>query len=292
MKGLKNNTLGAVWGWFTELISGKYNSLEARAIGRLVFEHLLKTTSVDFAINRDIRINESQIVQFYKIAKQLNRDVPVQYITGKAYFRELELDVNNHVLIPRSETEELVQWVMDDADNLINEKTGKIRCWDIGTGSGAIAVSIAKEIKSAEVTASDISEPALETARKNALLKHVVVDFFIHDILKDPAPGQRFDCIVSNPPYVRESEKTLMQKNVLDYEPHHALFVPDSNPLIYYSSILSLAKATLNPSGALYVEINEALGRETAELFEQNGFSQVEIRRDMHGKERFVRGRF
>jgi release factor glutamine methyltransferase len=291
MKGLKNNTLMAVWGWFVELISDKYNSLEARAIGRLVFEHLLKTTAADFAINRDIRINESQIVQLYKIAKQLNRDVPVQYITGKAYFRELELEVNNHVLIPRSETEELVQWVMDDADILINEKTNSIFCWDIGTGSGAIAISIAKELNGSQVFASDVSEKALEVARKNAELNQTSVHFFLHDILKDPMPEQRFDCIVSNPPYVRESEKALMQKNVLDYEPHQALFVNDNDPLVYYSSIVSAAKVTLKPSGTLYVEINEALGKETAQLFEQNGFSAVEIGKDMHGKERMVKGR-
>ena len=292
MKGLKNNSLGAVWEWFSKLISDKYNELEVRAIGRIVFEYLLNITSTDILINRDIRINESHIVQLHKIAKQLNQDVPVQYITGKAYFRELELEVNNNVLIPRGETEELVQLIKDDFDLIKNKNTERTVCWDIGTGSGAIAISLAKEIEAVHVVASDINETILQTARKNAVLNNVHIDFFIHDILENSPPEIQYDCIVSNPPYVRESEKAQMQKNVLDHEPHNALFVPDSNPLIYYSSIVSAAKTTLNPSGALYVEINEALGRETAELLEHNGFSSVEIRKDMHGKERFVRGRF
>jgi release factor glutamine methyltransferase len=292
MKGLKNNTLGAVWKWFVEHISLRYNELEARAIGRLVFEHYLNISATDFALNRDIRISESKILELWRVIKKLNNNVPVQYITGRAYFRDLVLDVNKHVLIPRSETEELVQWVMDGAEELIPNPSRTLHCWDIGTGSGAIAISIAKELKGSKVFASDVSEKALEVARKNAELNQTSVHFFLHDILKDPIPEQRFDCIVSNPPYVRESEKALMQKNVLDYEPHQALFVNDNDPLLYYSSIVSAAKATLNPSGVLYVEINEALGRETAELFEQNGFSAVEIRKDMRGKERFVRGRF
>ena len=291
MKGLKNNTLGAVWKWFVEHISLRYNELEARAIGRLVFEHYLSTSATDFALNRDIRISESKIVELWRVIKQLNNDVPVQYITGRAYFRELVLEVNEHVLIPRSETEELVEWVLNDLVGIQNEPSRPLQCWDIGTGSGAIAISLAKELKGSRVFASDISEKALEVARRNAEMNQTSVHFFLHDILKDPMPEQRFDCIVSNPPYVRESEKAFMHKNVLDYEPHQALFVTDNDPLLYYSSIVSAAKATLNPSGVLYVEINEALGRETAELFEQNGFSAVEIRKDMHGKERMVKGR-
>ncbi len=291
MKGLKNNTLGAVWGWFVEHISLTHNELEARAIGRLVFEHYLNTSATDFALNRDIRISESKIVDLWRVIKQLNNNVPVQYITGRAYFRELVLEVNEHVLIPRSETEELVEWVLNDLVGIQNEPSRPLLCWDIGTGSGAIAISLAKELKESRVFASDVSEKALEVARKNAELNETSVHFFLHDILKDSMPEQRFDCIVSNPPYVRESEKALMQKNVLDYEPHQALFVNDNDPLLYYSSIVSAAKATLKPSGSLYVEINEALGKKTAQLFEQNGFSVVEIRKDMHGKERMVKGR-
>lgn len=292
MKGLKNNTLGAVWKWFLGHISLKYNELEARAIGRLVFEHYLNTSATDFALNRDIRISESKIVELWRVIKKLYNNVPVQYITGQAYFRDLVLDVNKHVLIPRSETEELVEWILEDFLKLDHNQNLPPKLWDIGTGSGAIAICLAKELKRSRVFASDINEKVLEVAERNAQRNESAVDFFLHDILKDPAPGQKFDCIVSNPPYVRESEKAFMQKNVLDHEPHQALFVSDNDPLLYYSSIVSAAKATLNSSGALYVEINEALGRETAELFKQNGFSAVEIRKDMHGKERLVRGRF
>ena len=291
MKGLKNNTLGAVWKWFVEHISLTHNELESRAIGRLVFEHYLNTSATDFALNRDIRISESKIVELWRVIDKLNNDVPVQYITGRAYFRDLVLDVNKHVLIPRSETEELVQWVMDGAEELKPNPSRPLHCWDIGTGSGVIAISIAKELKGSKVFASDVSEKALEVARKNAELNQTSLHFFLHDILKDPIPEQRFDCIVSNPPYVRESEKAFMEKNVLDHEPHQALFVSDNDPLLYFSSIVSAAKATLKPSGSLYVEINEALGKETAQLFEHNGFSAMEIRKDMHGKERMVKGR-
>ncbi len=291
MKGLKNNTLGAAWKWFVEHISLNYNELEARAIGRLIFEHFLNTSATDFALNRDIRISESKIVELWRVIDKLNNDVPVQYITGRAYFRELILEVNNHVLIPRSETEELVQWVMDGAEELKPNPSRPLNCWDIGTGSGVIAISIAKELKGSKVFASDINEKVLEVAERNAQRNESAVDFFLHDILKDPLPGLKFDCIVSNPPYVRESEKAFMEKNVLDHEPHQALFVSDNDPLLYFSSIVSAAKATLKPSGSLYVEINEALGKETAQLFEHNGFSAVEIRKDMHGKERMVKGR-
>jgi release factor glutamine methyltransferase len=291
MKGLKNNTLGAVWKWFLGHISLKYNELEARAIGRLVFEHYLNTSATDFALNRDIRISESKIVELWRVIEKLNNDVPLQYITGRGYFRDLVLEVNEHVLIPRSETEELVQWVLESTNEIKPNISRPLQCWDIGTGSGAIAISLAKELKGSRVFASDINEKVLEVAERNAQRNESAVDFFLHDILKDPLPGQKFDCIVSNPPYVRESEKAFMEKNVLDHEPHQALFVSDNEPLLYYSSIVSAAKATLKPSGSLYVEINEALGKETAQLFEHNGFSAVEIRKDMHGKERMVKGR-
>ena len=291
MKGLKNNTLGVVWEWFVELISSRFNAMEARAVGRLVFEHYLNTSTADFFINRDIRINESDIVLLHNAAIELNKSVPVQYITGKAFFRELVLEVNPDVLIPRNETEELVQWIVEDEAALKNRKSGKISFWDIGTGSGAIAISLAKELKNVQVFASDFNDKALDTARKNAELNNVKVDFFLHDILSDTAPHQLFDCIVSNPPYVRESEKAAMMSNVLDYEPHHALFVSDDDPLVFYRSIAETSKKCLVEGGWLYAEINENLGKETATLLNKHGFSQVEINRDIHGKERFVRGR-
>lgn len=291
MKGLKNNTLGVVWEWFIELISPGFNAMEARAVGRLIFEHYLNTSTADFFINRDIRINESDIVLLHNAAMQLNKSIPVQYITGQAFFRDLVLEVNSDVLIPRNETEELVQWILDDEAILKNGKTGKISFWDIGTGSGAIAISLAKELNYAQVTASDFSEKILETARKNAMLNNVNIDFFVHDILKTPLLEKQFDCIVSNPPYVRESEKAAMMSNVLDYEPHHALFVSDDDPLVFYRSLAETSKKCLVDGGWLYTEINEALGKETASLFEKHGFSQVEINRDIHEKERFVRGR-
>ncbi|MFW5708224.1 MAG: peptide chain release factor N(5)-glutamine methyltransferase [Bacteroidota bacterium] len=287
MKGLKNNTLAGVFEWFCQGIAEKYEPREARAIGGVVFEEMLGFSAVDLQVNRGWRISESDIVNLYRVLKKLNNDVPLQHITGVAHFRDLVLKVNGDVLIPRPETEELVQWILDD---IAEKGRGRsLRIWDIGTGSGAIALSLATELQGAEVLASDVSEKALAIARENSMKYITGVQFLLHDILNDAPPEGSFDIIVSNPPYVRESEKPLIRNNVLLHDPHLALFVPDHDPLKFYRSIGETALTSLSPHGFLYLEINEALGMQTVELLLSIGFSQAKVKRDLFGKDRMVR---
>jgi release factor glutamine methyltransferase len=189
------------------------------------------------------------------------------------------------VLIPRQETEELVDWIIKSTG--YNPKS----ILDIGTGSGCIAISLAANLEKSQVTAIDISPSALILAKKNAIRNSVNVDFHATDILNlnNPIPNAPFDIIVSNPPYVRESEKALMKANVLDHEPKTALFVEDSNPFIFYITIAKIANVILKPRGEVYCEINEAFGKELYHLFDQNEFKEVEIRKDLNGKDRMLK---
>jgi release factor glutamine methyltransferase len=286
MKGLKNNTVYAVFEWFYGQLAVKYDSNEAKSVASIIFEQFLHVTSLDLLVHKDRRISESEITNLYRIIKKLLDDVPVQYITGKGYFRHLELFVDSNVLIPRPETEELVQWVLDDHKTL---QKNSLKIWDVGTGSGAIALSLASELPLADVWASDVSREALTVASKNAGLNSCKVNFFHHNILIDNLPVQDFDVLVSNPPYIKESEKSLMKNNVLKYEPHLALFVTDHDALIFYRALGKAALQALKPAGELYVEINEALGTETCDLFLSLGFKNIEVRKDIYGKDRFVK---
>lgn len=287
MKRLKNNTLEGVFVWFASGIAGLYEEKEARAIAGIVFEHQLKLSAVDLIVEKGKRLSESDIVNLYRVIKKLNSGIPVQHITGKGYFRKLILKVSSDVLIPRPETEELVQWIVDDFT--ASKQSGRLKIWDIGTGSGAIAVSLAAEMENTRVWASDVSEKALALARENNAASGQQVWFFLHDILEDALPEEKFDVMVSNPPYIRHSEKPLMRNNVLDHEPHAALFVPDEDPLLFYRAIGQVGVKLLNPGGKVYLEINEALGQETCQLYESLGYVQVELKKDLSGKDRFVK---
>lgn len=286
LENLKSNTLSALLEWFNQEVSAVYDANESRAIARIIFMDLFDLTPVDFIL-KNHTFSESQIIELYKAIKKLKEYMPVQYITGKACFRNLVLEVNTDVLIPRPETEELVQWIIDDNKGKVEKNK---RIWDIGTGSGAIAISLAAEIQNSEVWASDISEGALAVAGRNAESHDAKVHFIRHDILYEVVPSEKFDIIVSNPPYVRESEKNLMQPNVLEYEPYLALFVPDTDPLLYYRALANAATQALVSGGRLYVEINEALGKETMEILQSAGFKDVVVRKDLNGKERFAEG--
>ena len=215
--------------------------------------------------------------------EQLYTHRPLQYVLGHAEFCGLVFAVNEDVLIPRPETEELVEWISREW------KGRPVRILDIGTGSGAIAVALAKKLTEAMVSAVDISEKAILMAAANAAGNAVQVSFAVCDILNGKPEG-KFDVIVSNPPYVRHSEQEFMRKNVLDYEPGNALFVPDDDPLLFYRRIAGLGREMLNEGGALYFEINEAFGNETVRLLTELGYSQIEIRADILGKERMVKG--
>lgn len=232
-------------------------------------------------------LTDSQKTYFEQCLNRLKTAEPVQYVRGKAEFYSLQFAVNQSVLIPRQETEELVDLIIRE------NRDCRGRIVDIGTGSGCIAVSLAKNIPLARVCAVDISEQALNVARENVRKNDVNVDFFLGDMQDEGFMNQLNGCeiVVSNPPYVCLSEKRQMRPNVLDFEPHLALFVTDENPLQFYESIAQFASKNLVEGGKFYCEINETLGVETKRLFEQFGFTQCEIIKDLFGKDRIVRGK-
>ncbi|KAB8153709.1 peptide chain release factor N(5)-glutamine methyltransferase [Kordia sp. TARA_039_SRF] len=240
----------------------------------------------------DFVITKDQESLLFEALSELKLEKPIQHILGKAHFYGLEFLVNEHTLIPRPETEELVDMMLRNVKN--NPKKETLRILDIGTGSGCIAISLQKHLPNARVYALDVSEKALYVAKKNAKTNQVSVQFAQADVLSlqdlnvfDEADLQ-FDIIVSNPPYVRNLEKAEMQKNVLEYEPNLALFVADDNPLIFYDTIANLAKAHLVNEGSLYFEINQYLGQEMKHLLEEKGFSNVMIHKDTFGVNRIA----
>ena len=235
----------------------------------------------------DLRLSESEMLTFHFAVKDLLKNKPIQYIIGETEFCDLKFKVNENVLIPRPETSELVYKIVE------RQKTKdkrQLSILDIGTGSGCIAISLAKNIHDSKVYALDISEKALDVAKENAFNNNVDVTFINDDILSLKNKIEtKFDIIVSNPPYVRELEKTEMRDNVLNWEPHNALFVSDNDPLIFYRNILEFAKNNLKQNGEIWFEINEYLGKEMTDLCKEYGFSDVEIFKDFRGKERIVK---
>ena len=269
--------------YFTEVLAEQFPQREAEQLMRILLEDLFSIDQKRQLMEPKLRIDELQYAQLENAVKQLLEGVPVQYVTGKAYFDGLLFHVDESVLIPRPETEELVQKV---AAELPVDKL--LRIWDVGTGSGCIAIALAKRFPLAKVIAFDVSEPALETARQNALMNEVEVEFVCDDVLRPQSEtwNQPVDLVISNPPYIRESEKAAMECNVLDHEPHEALFVPDEDPLVFYRQILLLAQPCLTPGGAIWFEINEALGEEMAQLGQEMGFEAM-VYNDFLGKPRF-----
>ncbi|MEF8811883.1 MAG: peptide chain release factor N(5)-glutamine methyltransferase, partial [Bacteroidales bacterium] len=217
------------------------------------------------------------------ITKQLKKQKPIQQILGETEFYNITLKIEPHILIPRQETEELVDWVLKD---VASEKKNIL---DIGTGSGCIAIALAKNLPGSIVTAVDYKPEILDAAKENALLNGVHIRFILADILQDDLPPGQYDLIVSNPPYVRNSEKKFMSQNVLNYEPSEALFVEDEDPLIFYRKIIHLAGKHLVDNGFLYFEINEYLGEETVRLLEKHGFNEICLKKDLNNKNRMIK---
>ncbi len=261
-----------------------YEAQEAKEIVFWLMDFYLGLRKIDILSDKSF----DKAIDWAKIIDRLNTHEPIQYILGETEFYGRRFLVNDSVLIPRPETEELVKYVVDKTLRTQNSKPRTLL--DIGTGSGCIAISLAKELPNFKVTAYDISEKALETAKKNAELNKADVNFEKVDILNPSFTIHHspFTIIVSNPPYVTKQEIDRMQKNVLDFEPHLALFVEDSEPLIFYEAIANFAFNNLTDNGLVAVEINETLGEETANVFKRKGFSEVEIIKDIHQKDRFV----
>lgn len=260
-----------------------YNRNEIRTLLQMMFEHFLGWSVAHLLVSKNRTINQSDLLKLNFAIKDLRAGKPIQYIIGSTEFCNLTLSVSPHTLIPRPETAELVYLIAD------KEKERQPQyILDLCTGSGCIAIALAKAFPAAKVFASDISAEAMAVAKKNAECNKAEVSFVIADILREENPaGESYDIIVSNPPYVREMEKVMMNRNVLDYEPHIALFVPDGDPLMFYRHIAEFASKHLRTGGKLYLEINEALGNETAALLEKQGYRPI-IHKDSFGKDRMI----
>lgn len=267
-------------------LKGVYPPSEISGIVRLIMERICHIPPYRFLSGKDILLPESEKERIREITEHIKQMEPIQYIIGIADFYSLEFEVNPAVLIPRPETEELVEHIIHDTGNRA------VSILDVGTGSGCIAVTLAKQLNRAKVSAADISSEALSTARRNAGKNGVDVSFFGTDILREQAaadiPG-RFDIIVSNPPYIKEEEKKDMERNVLDYEPHLALFVPDEDPLLFYRAIARFGIKKLNAGGHLYFEINARCGAETAGMLCDEGYKEITLIKDLSGKDRILK---
>jgi release factor glutamine methyltransferase len=263
---------------------------EAQSFFYLVVENLHQLRRIDLALDPDYKISEAQFQQWESIRLRLQNQEPIQYILGSTSFYGLPFTVNPAVLIPRPETEELVEWILKSfAFNRQQTTNNGQLLLDIGTGSGCIAIALAKNLPEAQVFALDVSDKALEIARLNAQRNAVQIKFISQNILETQKLDQQFDVIVSNPPYVRELEKHEIQANVLEHEPHLALFVADDDALLFYRKIGELAFDFLTPKGNLFVEINQYLGEDTLQLFRSIGFTNLELKKDLYGNDRMIR---
>ncbi len=259
---------------------------EAESFFYLILENKHNLKRVDLVLQPELSFSENEIENWNLILKQLQQEIPIQYILGTTSFFGLDFNVNKNVLIPRPETEELVQWILNDIKIL---KLKNLKILDIGTGSGAIAIALAKNIQEANVHALDVSENALAVAKKNAIINNVDIAFFQKNILETDDLFEKYDVIVSNPPYVRNLEKAEIKNNVLQHEPHLALFVDDNDALIFYKKIAHLAMKNLSHNGKLYFEINQYLGKESTEMLKNMGFTNIELRKDIYGNDRIIR---
>jgi release factor glutamine methyltransferase len=286
---------------FKNSLSEIYPTTEIDSFFFLLMEEYLNLQRIDTVLKPDFKIDEENLSTLKKALARLQNEEPIQYIIGKTEFYGLPFLVDENTLIPRPETEELVEWILEEVGSLKLGSEKSISILDIGTGTGCIPISLAKNLSEAKVSAIDISVDALKIAAKNAALNKVEVDFFEVDILKIDSinkmmkPVQhdnsnyKLDIIISNPPYVRELEKVEIQNNVLQNEPHLALFVSDENPLIFYDKIADLAKNNLTKNGLLFFEINQYLGKETCDLLESKGFKNIQLKKDLFGNDRMIK---
>jgi len=265
-------------------LQGLYPETEIKSFSFLIIEKLTGFSRTEIFINKNTPFSNEQYHAIESFIEKLKKFVPIQYILGETEFYGLPFQVNESVLIPRPETEELVDWILNE-----NKTNDPLRILDIGTGSGCIAIALKHEFNHSTVDAFDISEKALETAQRNAIRNDLNVNFARTDILNAPDFPEKWDIIVSNPPYITENEKSDMLPNVLDYEPHLALFVPDNDPLLFYREIALFARKHLRPNGKLYFEINRGAGKSCIDLLTELGFQEVVLKKDISGNDRMVR---
>ena len=287
MKVTSNKAID-IYKYYRDLLTDIYGVNEASSLMAMLFEHFVSLKRHEILSGSARRISESELLKIHFACKELLKQRPIQYIIGTAWFYGEAFKVTEAVLIPRPETEELCDWIIKDSNGTANEEP--VLCIiDIGTGSGCIAITLNKNIENASVTALDVSVEALKVARENAVTLNAEINFLQADILKnDQWPVASFDIIVSNPPYVCDSEKELMKPNVLDHEPHLSLFVENDNPLVFYDAIARFALHALTENGKLYFEINENLQNEMKLLLENLGFESIEFKKDMNNKTRMM----
>lgn len=274
---------------FHNELGSQYPKEEINSFFNALVEHYLKLGRFVLVLEPELTITRTEEQPLFEALSRLKKEEPLQYILGETEFVDFTLNVNKNVLIPRPETEELVNWVISEVGN----RKSKIKILDIGTGSGCIAIALAKSFPKAKIFAVDISEEALGVARENAKRNEVEIEFILGDALNLKPELElelEFDVIVSNPPYVRELEKKEIKNNVKEFEPHAALFVPDDAPLKFYRAITSFAKESLALHGLLFFEINQYLPQETKDILLIKGFDQVELRTDIFGNFRMLKG--
>jgi len=281
-------TLKAIAAKYNDELHAIYDKNEIDATFLLVLHHFLNLSRADYILKKNNIVDEQNAARFMQVLEALKTGKPIQYILGETYFYGLPFKVNETVLIPRPETEELVDWIISVAN-----PSNTLNIIDIGTGSGCIAIALQKNLPNAHVYALDIAEDSLATAQKNAQLNNCVVQFIHQDILavQQQQLQQQYQIIVSNPPYIKEDEKQAMHHNVLANEPHRALFVSNENPLVFYEAICNFALLNLENEGLLFFEINEYLGLQTVELLKHKGFIEIELRKDMQGKDRMIKAK-
>ena len=270
------------------LLAPLYGDGEAKAIARLVFEVRFGLSMSDICLGKDTQLSANNQTELKGIADRLLEQEPIQYVLGQADFCGRAFMVNEHVLIPRPETEELCRWITSQGDR------HRVRLLDIGTGSGCIAITLAAEMPDAEVTAWDISAEALDVARENAKRTHVHVSFEQVDALNIPHSSfltSHFSFIISNPPYICNKERASMEANVLEHEPHTALFVPDDDPLLFYRAIAQYGQIALEPGGWLYFEINPLYAQPLCDMLRMMSYHDIELNLDQYGKQRMIRAK-
>ncbi|QZK98685.1 peptide chain release factor N(5)-glutamine methyltransferase [Flavobacterium psychrophilum] len=275
---------------FVQALASIFDEKEIESFFYIILEAFHQLKRVDLVLSPDLKLDNIQLLQWETVLLQLKEQKPIQYILGETQFFGLPFYVNKNTLIPRPETEELVEWIIKE--NLKISSLKNLKILDIGTGSGCIAISLAKNLPNASVFAIDVSDKALATAQKNAVLNEVDITFIEKNILQTEDLNQEFDIIVSNPPYVRNLEKKEIHKNVLEYEPHLALFVEDNDSLLFYRKITELATRNLSNNGQLYFEINQYLGKETVELLEKYNFKNTTLKKDIYGNDRMIKVNF
>ena len=286
-------TIQDVFSAYKQSLTKLYDANEVEALILMVINEINNLTKAQIKAFPEKEITAGQSEKLNDILTKLQTGEPIQYILGHTEFYGLPFKVNPSVLIPRPETEELVEWAISSVCSSELAVRGSLKIMDIGTGSGCIAISLKKNLPDAEVSAIDISPTALQTAQQNADLNEVNINFIEADILninKSEIEIPKSEIIISNPPYVTLHDKTQMHTNVTDFEPHTALFVPEDDPLIFYKAIADFAKENLTPGGLLFFEINENYGEQTIELLNHNNFIDIVLRKDMSGKDRIIKG--